>query len=372
VKLIEDLELPPEVQRGIQQFIAGVRDRERIAEALGSLAHRADQNFLNLWGPPGVGKSTLAAAIAHELGLPLLCLDASQIISKWQGDSEKNLRTAFAEAKREKTLLFVDEADSLVARRSAGDAGGDRGHNQMINQLIRELNTYEGAVLFASNLRDNYDPALARRMTEVHVPAPDAFMRRRIWRRKLAIPAFPEVPDDIWLGHLDARIGLAQLDPERPFTAADIEQVVHMAVKDVAAERTAGQLRIERRHIERAFDQHLRALVQAAGGRQDPATQAPAMMQLVLNDDVDMAERLGVIANEIESVDPVAARDPRKELAKLRKAVREARTLGQRLRYRHSAMRSAGIPEDVSQEAANRFAFAMQANVNGELRRNCG
>jgi len=146
-----------------------------------------------LSGPPGTGKTMVAALLAHALDLDLYQVDLSKIVSKWVGETEKNLETAFSEAEDSHSILFFDEADALFGKRSSGDSGSgvERYSNLEVAYLLQRLEDHPGLVILASNLREEIDPAFVRRFHVIlHFPRPSPEERARIWR--VALP--PEAP----------------------------------------------------------------------------------------------------------------------------------------------------------------------------------
>jgi SpoVK/Ycf46/Vps4 family AAA+-type ATPase len=115
-----------------------------------------------LYGPPGTGKSALARHISDVVGQPLLVKRASDILSKWVGESERNIADMFREATAARAVLFVDEADSLFARR---DDAQRRWEVSQVNELLQQMEQFEGIFLCATNLFDNIDPAALRRFS---------------------------------------------------------------------------------------------------------------------------------------------------------------------------------------------------------------
>jgi SpoVK/Ycf46/Vps4 family AAA+-type ATPase len=141
-----------------------------------------------------------AEVLAGALGLDLYKIDLSTVVSKYIGDTEKNLARIFAEAATSNAMLFFDEADALFGKRSEVQDAHDRYANIEIAYLLQRLEAYEGVVILATNLRKNLDDAFVRRMAHiVEFPFPTAPDRRRIWARTWphAVPCSPEVDWDL-------------------------------------------------------------------------------------------------------------------------------------------------------------------------------
>ena len=133
-------------------------------------------------GPSGTGKTMAADIIANELGLELYKIDLSGIVSKYIGETEKNLERIFRSAENANAILFFDEADALFGKRSEVRDSHDRYANIEISYLLQKIEAYDGLAILASNLRQNLDEAFIRRLAfTVHFPFPDETNRRQIW-----------------------------------------------------------------------------------------------------------------------------------------------------------------------------------------------
>jgi SpoVK/Ycf46/Vps4 family AAA+-type ATPase len=140
-------------------------------------------------GEPGTGKTLAAEVIASEVGLDLMIVDLSRLVSKWLGETEKNLDAVFSEAEATNCILFFDEADSLFGPRGEVTRGADRYANLEVGFLLQRLEAYEGLAILASNLQQNLDPAFMRRFHHVvHFPKPAPAERKRLWELMLGPP----------------------------------------------------------------------------------------------------------------------------------------------------------------------------------------
>ncbi|MCB0099284.1 MAG: ATP-binding protein, partial [Caldilineaceae bacterium] len=137
-------------------------------------------------GPSGTGKTMAAAIVARELGLDLYRVDLSQIVSKYIGETEKNLSRVFDGAQRGGWILFFDEADALFGRRSATKDAHDRYANIEVSYLLQRMESFDGMTILATNLRANLDEAFTRRFdTILDFPFPEEAERLRIWQTLL-------------------------------------------------------------------------------------------------------------------------------------------------------------------------------------------
>jgi SpoVK/Ycf46/Vps4 family AAA+-type ATPase len=133
-------------------------------------------------GPPGTGKTMAAEVLAGELGLDLYQVDLSGVVSKYIGETEKNLARIFDEAATTNAILFFDEADALFGKRTEVSDAHDRYANIETSYLLQRMDDYDGMVILASNLRQNLDDAFVRRLRFiVEFPFPETDSRRRIW-----------------------------------------------------------------------------------------------------------------------------------------------------------------------------------------------
>jgi len=134
-------------------------------------------------GPSGTGKTMAAEIMANELGLDLYKIDLSAIVSKYIGETEKNLERIFREGQNSNAILFFDEADALFGRRSEVRDSHDRYANIEVAYLLQKMEEYDGVVILATNLRKNMDEAFARRMHfTIEFPIPEEADRHRIWQ----------------------------------------------------------------------------------------------------------------------------------------------------------------------------------------------
>ncbi len=142
-------------------------------------------------GPPGTGKTMAAQVIAKELGLKLYKVDLSQLVSKYIGETEANLRQIFDAAEKSNVILFIDEMDALFNKRSEVKSSHDRYSNMETSYLLQRIESYTGIVLLATNYLKNIDEAFMRRIHFIiHFPFPDATHRKMIWQTMFP----PEAP----------------------------------------------------------------------------------------------------------------------------------------------------------------------------------
>ncbi|MBP2330389.1 hypothetical protein JOF56_010774 [Kibdelosporangium banguiense] len=237
-KTVEDLVLPEGQMNQIMEIASAFRAWPRIAEAWGFARRSAHGGVKALFtGEPGTGKTMSAEIVTGLLGLELLKVDLAQVVSKWVGETEKNMEAAFRQAEDSHAVLLFDEADALFGKRGDVRHGTDRYANLEVGYLLQRLEASDGLIILTSNLKENIDPAFTRRFHfVVHFPRPGAPERRRLWQ--LAFP--PEAPLDTSVD-LDV---LSRLD----MTGAAITAAARTAALSAADSSSPA---IEMRHIVR-------------------------------------------------------------------------------------------------------------------------
>jgi hypothetical protein len=188
--------------------------RAQVAEVEAWIAH--GPTLMNSWGmrrvlrpgyrclfygPPGTGKTMTATLIGKATGRPVYRIDLSLVVSKYIGETEKNLARVFNGAQSRGWILFFDEADALFGKRGESKDAHDRYANQEVSFLLQRVETFDGIAILASNLRDNIDRAFARRFESiVHFPVPRAEERAELWRR--GIPPQATLGNDVDLDEI--------------------------------------------------------------------------------------------------------------------------------------------------------------------------
>jgi SpoVK/Ycf46/Vps4 family AAA+-type ATPase len=184
------------------------------------------------YGPSGTGKTTAVEILANELQLEVYKVDLSAVVSKYIGETEKNLSAIFREAETSNAILFFDEADALFGKRSEVKDAHDRYANIEINYLLQRMEEFEGLVILATNLRKNIDEAFFRRMHfAVEFPFPEEKHRYRIWRQHF--PESAPMADDIDFNFLANRLNVTggnikNIVINAAFMAAENSGVINM------------------------------------------------------------------------------------------------------------------------------------------------
>jgi hypothetical protein len=192
------LVLPPPIIRQLRAVCTAERYRHTVYSQWGFDQRLSSGKGLNVLfcGTSGTGKTMAAGILAKELGLDLYQVDLSIVVSKYIGETEKQLSQIFREAQTSNAVLLFDEADALFGKRSEVKDAHDRYANVEVAYLLQKMEEYEGIVILATNLRRNMDDAFTRRMHHIiEFPFPDAEHRERIWRGIL--PAGAPVAADL-------------------------------------------------------------------------------------------------------------------------------------------------------------------------------
>ena len=231
----DDLVLPPDALRHLREICLQVIHRHTVLETWGfdrKLALGKGTNVL-FAGPSGTGKTMAAEIISHELRLELYKIDLSSMVSKYIGETEKNLSHIFAVAESSNAILFFDEADALFGKRSEVRDAHDRYANVEISYLLQRMEEYAGIVILATNLRKNMDDAFVRRMHfSIDFPFPNEKQRRRIWEKiwPEATPCSPELDMDFMAQRFEVAGGnIRNIALTAAFFAAEEDSVITMA-----------------------------------------------------------------------------------------------------------------------------------------------
>jgi len=180
------------------------------------------------YGPPGTGKTLTASLLGQVTGHEVYKVDLAIVISKYIGETEKNLATLFDKAEHKNWILFFDEADSLFGKRTQVRDSHDRYANQEVSFLLQRIETFDGLVILASNLANNVDEAFSRRFEQIiHFPMPRKAERLQLWQKGL--------PQNI---KLDADIDLAQLANRYEISGGSVMNVIrHACMKAISREQ---------------------------------------------------------------------------------------------------------------------------------------
>jgi AAA+ superfamily predicted ATPase len=223
-----DIVLPSDHMAQLHEICSQMRHRQTVLELWGFDRHLAMGKGLNCLfaGPSGTGKTMAAEIVAADLGLELYKVDLSTMVSKYIGETEKNLDRIFTAAQEANAILFFDEADAIFGKRSEVKDAHDRYANIEVGYLLQKMEEYDGVVILATNLRKNLDDAFIRRMhMTIEFPFPEEPDRFRIWEKVFP----PEAP-------LDADADLRFLARQFKLTGGNIRNIALLAAYLAAEE----------------------------------------------------------------------------------------------------------------------------------------
>jgi hypothetical protein len=225
---LADMVLPADVMDSMTEFLARMRMHRRVFDDWGMTRVASTGRGITalFQGPPGTGKTMVAGALARELGIELYRVDLSRVMSKWIGETERNLGNVFSAAEESQAIILFDEADSLFGKRTEVRSSNDRFANLEVNYLLQRLDTFVGIAILTTNLGASIDPAFKRRLAfRVHFPIPDEDQREQLWRSHLP-PSLPTAGD----------LDLEDLARDYPLTGGSVRNCVLRAAFLAAAE----------------------------------------------------------------------------------------------------------------------------------------
>jgi SpoVK/Ycf46/Vps4 family AAA+-type ATPase len=185
---LEEVVLPPDRKQQLTEIVDHVRLAPRVLDEwkFGDQLPYGRGVAALFYGSSGTGKTMAAMGIARRLGIQLLRFDFSKVVSKYIGDTEKNIDRVFTDAQRSGAAILIDEADALLGKRSEVKDAHDRYANIEVAYLLQRMEAYEGLAILTTNMRQNLDPAFLRRLRfVVDFPRPDVEARQQIWRQCL-------------------------------------------------------------------------------------------------------------------------------------------------------------------------------------------
>jgi hypothetical protein len=244
---LADMVLPGDIMDSMTEFLARMRMHRQVFEDWGMTRVASTGRGITalFQGPPGTGKTMVAGALAHELGIELYRVDLSRVMSKWIGETERNLGNVFSAAEESQAIILFDEADSLFGKRTEVKSSNDRFANLEVNYLLQRLDSFLGIAILTTNLGTSIDPAFKRRLAfRVHFPIPDEEQRAQLWRAHLP-PTLPTA------GDLDLEI----LAKRYPLTGGSVRNCVMRAAFLAAAANE----KLSQDHLMRAVRLEYRA-----------------------------------------------------------------------------------------------------------------
>ncbi len=228
----DDLVLPETQRQILREIAVHVRQRVKVHETWGFAGKGMRGLGISVLfaGASGTGKTMAAEVLANELNLDLFRIDLSQVVSKYIGETEKNLRRVFDAAEGGGSILLFDEADALFGKRSEVKDSHDRYANIEVSYLLQRMESYRGLAILTTNMRDALDPAFLRRIRfVVQFPFPDTAQRAEIWRRVFPADTPTDGLDVARLARLNIAGGnIRNIAIYAAFLAADANEPVRM------------------------------------------------------------------------------------------------------------------------------------------------
>lgn len=215
----DDLVLHPGTQRQVQEIETWLAHGDTLMNQWG-MAPKLRPGYRSLfYGPPGTGKTITACLLGKTTGHDVYKVDLSLVVSKYIGETEKNLAKVFDQAEHKGWILFFDEADALFGKRSETKDAHDRYANQEVAFLLQRIETFDGIAILASNQRENLDQAFARRFESIiYFPVPSPAERLRIWEQGFSGQAT-----------LEATLDLSAIAQEHVLSGGSIMNVIRYA-----------------------------------------------------------------------------------------------------------------------------------------------
>ena len=248
---LAELMLPPLQTRQIEELVTAMTNLTRVHYEWGTARAWNEGGLAALFaGPPGTGKTMAAEAIAQALTLPLYRIDLSQVVNKYIGETEKNLRQLFDAADSADVILFFDEADALFGKRTEVKDAHDRYANLEVSYLLERMERFKGIAILATNRKRDLDEAFLRRLRFViDFPLPGAAERLRIWQAV--------IPPGVDASGLDFEF----LAERFPLAGGHIRAIVFHACLQSAAEGAARTLAMSAiiRSVQREYEKLDRA-----------------------------------------------------------------------------------------------------------------
>jgi len=204
-----DLILPDHQAGLLREAVNRLTLQERVLDTWGFLAGRVGARGVRMLfsGPSGTGKTLAAEVLASSLGVDLLVVDLSRVVSKWIGETEKHLAQVFDAAERAQAVLLFDEADALFGKRTDVSDAHDRYANLETAYLLTRIERFEGLTVLTTNISSNIDSAFLRRLEfVVEFEEPDVDARKQLWRCHL--PAGAPLADDVDIADIAQRYAL--------------------------------------------------------------------------------------------------------------------------------------------------------------------
>jgi SpoVK/Ycf46/Vps4 family AAA+-type ATPase len=236
----DELVLSPQTREQLDELKEWLTKRDEIKKW--GISKRTKKGYRALFfGPPGTGKTLAANLLGRHTNTEVFLVDLSLVVSKYIGETEKNLSLLFDKAQNKNWILFFDEADALFGKRTNVRDAHDKYANQEVSYLLQRVEDFPGLVILASNLKGNIDEAFLRRFQSViHFPLPSAKERFLLWQK-----AFLEVPN------VPTKADLMDLAQKYELSGANIINIVHFACLRMVGAKKGEMLEFVKMGIQR-------------------------------------------------------------------------------------------------------------------------
>jgi SpoVK/Ycf46/Vps4 family AAA+-type ATPase len=305
-RTFDDVILPETTLRSLNHALALVRKHDLIFRQWG-LAERHSSGLglaFHFAGPPGTGKTICAEALAYTLDQRLLVVRYAELESRWVGQTAKHVASVFRAAERQNAVLFFDEADAIAGRRfTALSAAYEREANAIVNVLLHELESFDGVVIFATNLAANMDPAFERRIrTHILFDMPNAEERERIWQVQLHARKTPLAED----------VDFKALAERYARSGGDIKNAVLKAAQIATTEPGPdAEKAIHQRHFIQGMEEVLAAegvMAQSLFDLPGATGQPAGVLEQMVEGQEQLRAELGLVAERLEGLERNQAR----------------------------------------------------------------
>jgi hypothetical protein len=235
----EELVIPDDLREQIEELKSWLNYNDELMDKYG-MRNKLKKGYRTLfYGPAGTGKTFTAEILGNDLGKDVFKIDLSMVVSKYIGETEKNLELLFARAEDKGWILFFDEADALFGKRTSVRDAHDKYANQEVSYLLQRIEDYNGLVILATNMKNNIDEAFIRRFNSIlKFPFPDQNQREQIWKKALPKNALfmKKISDGNSEVIRETEVNIPESVKKYELTGGSIMNVVHyISIKAVEA-----------------------------------------------------------------------------------------------------------------------------------------
>lgn len=233
----DSLVINEELQGQINEIMNWLKYNDHLMDHLG-MSDRLKKGYRALfYGPPGTGKTLTAALLGNEMHKDVYKIDLSMVVSKYIGETEKNLELLFARAEDKGWILFFDEADALFGKRTSVRDSNDKYANQEVSYLLQRIEDYNGLIILATNMKNNIDEAFVRRFNAIlRFPFPEIAERKSIWQK-----SFPSGATFATDPQTPSKADIPELVKKYELAGGSIINVVHYASLKAVERNAAGK-----------------------------------------------------------------------------------------------------------------------------------